>query len=147
MIFAIIYEIQLKTMKFLFKTMASAAAIMLLAYLLPGVHVEGQFFYAVLIALVLSLLNTIVRPILVFLTLPATIVSLGLFLLVINAAIVLIADKFMDGFSTDNFGWALLFSILLSIINSVVNKAFIQKDTKNKVINKGNSKVIIIEKD
>ncbi len=134
-------------MKFLFKTMASAAAIMLLAYLLPGVHVEGQFFYAVLIALVLSLLNTIVRPILVFLTLPATIVSLGLFLLVINAAIVLIADKFMDGFSTDNFGWALLFSILLSIINSVVNKAFIQKDTKNKVINKGNSKVIIIEKD
>jgi len=100
-----------------------------------------------LIALVLSLLNTLVRPILVFLTLPATIVSLGLFLLVINAAIVLIADKFMDGFSTDGFLWALIFSILLSIINSVVNKAFVDKDKKNKVINKGDSKVIIIEKD
>lgn len=134
-------------MKFLVKTLASAAAIFLLAYLLPGIHVEGNFLYPVLIALVLSLLNTLVRPVLVFLTLPATIVSLGLFLLVINAAIVLIADKFMDGFTTDNFGWAFLFSILLSVLNSVVNKAFIEKDTKNKVINKGDAKVIIIEKD
>ena len=134
-------------MKFIFKTLASAAAIMLLAYLLPGIHAEGNFFYAILIALVLSVLNTLVRPILVFLTLPATIVSLGLFLLVINAAIVLIADKFMDGFATDNFGWALLFSIFLSIINSVVNKAFINKGPKNRVINNGESKVIIIEKD
>lgn len=134
-------------MRFILKTLGSAAAIMLLAYLLPGVHVEGNYFYAILIALVLSVLNTLVRPILIFLTLPATIVTLGLFLLIINASIVLIADKFMDGFVTDNFGWALLFSILLSIINSVVNKAVLNKEPKNKVINKGNSKVIIIEKD
>ena len=134
-------------MKFILKTMGAAAAIMLLAYILPGVHVEGNYFYAILIALMLSVLNTLVRPILVFLTLPATIVSLGLFLLVINASMVLIADKFMDGFNTDNFGWALLFSILLSIINSVVNKAVLNKSSKNKVINKGDSKVIIIEKD
>lgn len=134
-------------MRFILKTLGSAAAIMLLAYLLPGVHVEGNYFYAILIALVLSVLNTLVRPILIFLTLPATIVTLGLFLLIINASIVLIADKFMDGFATDNFAWALIFSILLSIINSVVNKAVINKEPKNKVINKGNSKVIIIEKD
>jgi putative membrane protein len=134
-------------MKFLIKTAASALAIMFLAFLLPGIHVEESFFYAVLLALVLSLLNTLVRPILIFLTLPATIVSLGLFLLVINAAIILIADKFMDGFNTDGFWWALLFSILLSIINSVVTKAFIEPNSKNKVINTDNGKVIIIEKD
>lgn len=134
-------------MKFIIKTAASALAIMFLAFLLPGIHVEGNFFYAVLLALVLSLLNTLVRPILVFLTLPATIFSMGLFLLVINAAIVLIADKFMDGFNTDGFWWAMLFSILLSIINSVASKAFVGPKPKNKVINKDGSKVIIIEKD
>ena len=134
-------------MKFIIKTAASALAIMFLAFLLPGFHVEGNVFYAVLLALVLSLLNTLVRPILVFLTLPATIFSMGLFLLVINAAIVLIADKFMDGFNTDGFWWAMLFSILLSIINSVASKAFVGPKPKNKVINKDGSKVIIIEKD
>lgn len=134
-------------MKFIIKTAASALAIMFLAFLLPGIHVEGNFFYAVLLALVLSLLNTLVRPILVFLTLPATIISMGLFLLVINTAIVLIADKFMDGFNTDGFWWAMLFSILLSIINSVASKAFVGPKPKNKVINKDGSKVIIIEKD
>ena len=72
---------------------------------------------------------------------------MGLFLLVINAAIVLIADRFMDGFNTDGFWWAMLFSILLSIINSVVTKAFIDQTPKNRVINKDGGKVIIIEKD
>lgn len=134
-------------MKFLMKLGASALAIMLLAFLLPGIHIQENFLYAVLLALVLSLLNAVVRPILVFLTLPATIISMGLFLLVINAAIVLIADKFMDGFTTDSFWWAMLFSILLSVINSVVAKAFINPTPKNKVINKDGSKVIIIEKD
>jgi putative membrane protein len=134
-------------MKFLVKTAASALAIMFLAFLLPGIHVEGDFFYAVLLALVLGLLNTLVRPILVFLTLPATIISMGSFLLVINAAIVLIADQFMDGFRTDNFWWAMLFSVLLSIINSVVGKAFLNPTPKNQVINKDGNKVIIIEKD
>ena len=106
-------------MKFIIKIVASALAIMFLAFLLPGIHVEKTFFYAILLALVLSLLNSVVRPVLVFLTLPATIISMGLFLLVINAAIVLIADRFMDGFNTDGFWWAMLFSILLSIIKSL----------------------------
>jgi putative membrane protein len=134
-------------MKFIIKIVASALAIMFLAFLLPGIHVEKTFFYAILLALVLSLLNSVVRPVLVFLTLPATIISMGLFLLVINAAIVLIADRFMDGFNTDGFWWAMLFSILLSIINSVVTKAFIDQTPKNRVINKDGGKVIIIEKD
>ena len=134
-------------MKFIIKIVASALAIMFLAFLLPGIHVEKTFFYAILLALVLSLLNSVVRPVLVFLTLPATIISMGLFLLVINAAIVLIADRFMDGFNTDGFWWAMLFSILLSIINSVVTKAFIDQTHKNRVINKDGGKVIIIEKD
>jgi putative membrane protein len=134
-------------MKFIIKIVASALAIMFLAFLLPGIHVEKTFFYAILLALVLSLLNSVVRPVLVFLTLPATIISMGLFLLVINAAIVLIADRFMDGFNTDGFWWAMLFSILLSIINSLVTKAFIDQTPKNRVINKDGGKVIIIEKD
>jgi len=134
-------------MQFILKTLGSAAAIMLLAYLLPGVHVEGDYFYAVLIALMLSVLNSLVRPVLIFLTLPATVITLGFFLLIINASIVLIADKFMDGFTTDSFFWALLFSMLLSIMNSVLSKAMKNGTKKNKVVNKGNSQVIIIEKD
>ncbi|MCB0510121.1 MAG: phage holin family protein [Chitinophagales bacterium] len=134
-------------MNFLVKTLISAAAILLLSFLLPGVQVEGQLLYALLIALVLSFLNSLVRPILIFLTLPATIVSLGLFLLVINAVIILIADKFLAGFSVDGFWWALLFSILLSIINSVSNKVILERSPKNVVRNQNGNKVIIIEKD
>ena len=117
-------------MKFLLKTLIAAGSIALLAFLLEGIHIEGSFFYAIIIALVLSLLNAIVRPVLVFLTLPATIISLGLFLLIINAAIVLIADKFLNGFTVDSFWWALLFSVLLSMINSVANKALIEEKSK-----------------
>lgn len=133
-------------MNFIIKTLISAGAIAFLAFLLPGIHVDGNFFYVVLIALMLSLLNTFLRPILVFLTLPATIISLGLFLLVINAAIVMLTGKFMDGFTVDNFGWAFLFSVLLSIIVSVINNLFSGKKPNN-FKNNGNKKVIIIEKD
>lgn len=134
-------------MNFLIKTVISAAAILLLGFLLPGVQVDGQIMYAILIALVLSFLNSLVRPILIFLTLPATIISLGMFLLVINAVIILIADKFLDGFSVNGFWWALLFSILLSIINSVSNKVLTERSPKNVVRNQNGNKVIIIEKD
>lgn len=134
-------------MKFIIKTLISAAAIVFLAFLLPGISVEGNYGYAILIALVLSLLNTFIRPLLVFLTLPATLISMGLFLLVINAAIVMMAGHFMDGFIVQNFWWALLFSILLSVINSVVSKMIYDRNKKNQVINNGDSKVIIIEND
>ena len=73
-------------------------------------------------ALVLAVLNVIVKPILIILTLPVTIVTLGLFLFVINTLIVLLASKFVEGFRIQNFWWGLLFSLLLSLIMSIIDK-------------------------
>lgn len=96
----------------------SGLAVLLTAYLLPGVNVE-HYGYALLVAAVLSLANVIVRPILIILTIPITIFTLGLFLLVINAIIILIVDYFVPGFNVDGFWWALAFSLILSIFNSI----------------------------
>ena len=74
---------------------------------------------ALIVALVLAFLNAIVKPIMVLLTLPATVVTLGLFLLVINALIILIADHFIDGFKVYGFWSAVLFSIILTLVTSI----------------------------
>jgi len=79
---------------------------------------SGQQLEGSMAALVLALINAFIRPVLIFLTLPATIVTLGLFLFVINALMVLLAAKWVNGFKVDGFWWALLFSFLLSILNS-----------------------------
>ncbi|ELR69332.1 putative membrane protein [Fulvivirga imtechensis AK7] len=105
-------------MNFLIKLLLSAIAVVITAYLLPGVDISG-FLAAILVAAFLSFLNAIVRPVLVILTIPITIVTLGLFLLVINAIIILIADAIIPGFDVNGFWWALLFSIILAIVNSV----------------------------
>ena len=68
------------------------------------------------------MLNAIVKPILIFLTLPITLVTFGLFLFVINAVIILIADNFINGFRVDGFWWALIFSLLLSVLTSLLYK-------------------------
>jgi putative membrane protein len=83
-----------------------------------------------IVAIVLSLLNTIVKPVLIILTLPVTIVTLGLFLLVLNGFIVLIANQFIHGFSVNGLFTAILFSILVSLINGLlgVNSNKDQKD-------------------
>lgn len=107
-------------MKFLTQILISAFAIMVAQWLLPGVSIDG-FLTGILVALALSFFNVLVKPILVFLTLPATIISLGLFLLVINAAIVLLADWLVDGFHVDGFWWAFIFSIILSLVTSIFN--------------------------
>jgi len=86
---------------------------------LPNVSVDS-YFTAVIVAIVLSLLNFIVKPILVILTLPVTILTLGLFLLIINAIIILLADNLIEGFSVDGIWWALLFSLLLSFLQSIL---------------------------
>jgi putative membrane protein len=99
------------------RILISAVVILFLGWLLPGVEVASSW-KAVIAALVLSLINAFIRPVLIFLTLPATIVSLGLFLFVINALMVLLAARWVDGFKVDGFWWALLFSFLLSILNS-----------------------------
>jgi putative membrane protein len=106
-------------MNFLIRIVISALVAFGLAYLLDGVHID-QFTTALLLALVLAVLNAIVKPLLVILTLPITIITLGLFLLVINAAIILVGDYFLDGFKVDGFWWALLFSILLSVVSSIL---------------------------
>jgi len=90
-----------------------------LSYLLGGITMDS-FWTAILLAVVLAILNAIVKPILILLTLPITIVTLGLFLFVINALIILIAAELLDGFDVRNFWWALLFGLLLSFITSLL---------------------------
>jgi putative membrane protein len=90
---------------------------MVVSYLLPGVHVTN-FFTAFILAIVLAFLNYIVKPILVIFTIPLTVLTLGLFLLVINAIIILLASGLVSGFEVDGFWWAILFSLLLSLTNS-----------------------------
>ena len=110
-------------MNFLVKLLISTLAVIITAYLLPGVEVRNDsVLIAVIVAAVLAFLNSILKPILIFLTIPITVFSLGLFLLVINAFIIMLADKLVDGFSVRNFWWALLFSIVLSIVNGILSR-------------------------
>lgn len=108
-------------MRGLVNWIATAAAVMVAAYLLPGVHVENVWT-ALVVALVIGILNTFIRPLLIILTLPITLITFGLFLLVINALMVLMASHLVPGFGVDSFGWALLFSIVVSFINLALSK-------------------------
>ncbi len=100
---------------------------MLTAYLLPGVHVE-HYGYALLVALLLAIVNAVIKPVLVILTIPITFVTLGLFLLVINALMILLVDWLVPGFEVDGFWWALGFSLILSLFNSLFNDLTKQKN-------------------
>lgn len=108
-------------MSFLIRILVIAAVTFGLAHILNGLHVD-DFWTALVFAVVLALLNVFIKPFLILFTLPVTFLTLGLFLFVINALVVLMASKFVDGFSIDNFWWALLFSIILSIISSAIDK-------------------------
>lgn len=110
-------------MTILFRWLTSALAIIAVAYLLPGVHI-ANLVTALVVALVLGILNAVVKPILFFLTLPITILTLGLFSLVLNAVIVLLVSKLVPGFIVDGFLWALVFSILLSFVNTILSHLF-----------------------
>ncbi len=107
------------TMKLILKLLLNALAVIILAYVLPGVGVDS-ITTAIIVALVLSVLNFLVKPILVILTLPITIITLGLFLLVINAIIILIAANFITGFQVSSIWWAIIFSFLLSFLQSIL---------------------------
>ncbi|MGB5172847.1 phage holin family protein [Eudoraea sp.] len=104
-------------MKLILRILLSALAVVILAKILPGIGVDS-YTTAIIVAIVLSLLNFIVKPLLIILTLPITIVTFGLFLLIINALIILLADNFVSGFSVDSIWWALLFSLLLTFLES-----------------------------
>jgi len=99
----------------------SALAILAAAYILPGVHVTS-FVAALVAAVVLGIINAFIKPVLLILTLPITILTLGLFTLVINAFVIILAANLVPGFSVDSFWWALIFSIVLSIIGSFLHR-------------------------
>ncbi len=108
-------------MNIILRIVISAIVAFALSYILSGVHIQS-FVTALILAIVLGLLNLFVKPILIILTLPITIFTFGLFLFVINALIILLAAKFVSGFRVDGFWWALLFSLLLSILTSFLYK-------------------------
>ncbi|MBW8360371.1 MAG: phage holin family protein [Weeksellaceae bacterium] len=110
-------------MNLIINLLITAVVAFFLTKILPGVHFEG-FSTAVIFAIVLGILNLIVSPILKLLGLPLTIITLGLFSLVINAVVFLIADYFIDGMTVDGFWWAFIFSIALSLITSLVSGIF-----------------------
>ncbi|MEG2102031.1 MULTISPECIES: phage holin family protein [Flavobacterium] len=108
-------------MKLLLRLLITAALVLLIANFLTGVHV-ASFTTAIIVAVVLGLLNLFIKPILVILTLPVTVVTLGLFLLVINAVIILLCTNIVGGFAVDSLWTALLFSVILSILQSITYK-------------------------
>jgi putative membrane protein len=107
-------------MGFIIKFILSAILAFVLTKFLPGAHLAG-FTDALLLVLVLGVLNAIVKPILKVLGFPITVLTLGLFLLVINAVIVLLADYLLAGFKVDGFLYALVFSIALTIVTAIVD--------------------------
>ena len=118
--------------KWFFKVLVCSVNVFILAYILPGIAIV-DFFTAIVVAVVLSLLDTIVKPMLVLLTLPATILTLGLFLFVINAGIILIDAYFVHGFEVKSFWHALLFGALLSFFNSLVHKKAFPEESKKMI--------------
>ena len=108
-------------MKLLIRILITSALVMLIAHFMPSVKV-ANFETALIVAVVLGLLNIFVKPILILFTLPATIFSLGLFLFVINAVIILLCSNIVGGFKVESFFTALIFSIILSICQSIANK-------------------------
>jgi len=102
----------------LLKLLLTAVAVVILAYILPGIDV-ASYWSAIWVAIALGLIRIFVKPVMVILTFPITIVTLGLFLLVINALVVMMADYFVGGFSVSSFWYALLFSVLLSFLESI----------------------------
>ena len=107
-------------MKLILRILLTAIAVVVLAEFLPGVTLTNGYTSAIIVAIVLGLLRVTIKPLLIFFTLPATILTLGLFLLVINAVIIMLADYFIDGFAVAGFWTALLFSLLLSFIQSIL---------------------------
>ncbi|MDO9137651.1 MAG: phage holin family protein [Lutibacter sp.] len=106
-------------MNLILKIVLTAVAVLVIAHFLPGVSVVN-FTSSVIVAIVLALLRVTIKPLLIILTLPVTIVTLGLFLLVINALIILLADNLIDGFQVTGFWIALLFSLILSVFESIL---------------------------
>ncbi|MFH0936763.1 MAG: phage holin family protein [Candidatus Daviesbacteria bacterium] len=100
----------------------SAVVLLVASYLLPGIHVES-FIAALATALVLGIINAVLKPILLILTLPINILTLGLFTLVINALLIMLTTVFVPGFKVDSFWWALGLALLLSVVNTLIHSS------------------------
>ena len=109
-------------MRFLINWFVYALAIGITAWILPGVHLNGVFA-ALFTAAILGLVNGILRPVLFIFTLPLTILTLGLFIFVLNALMVLLAAAIVQGFIVDGFWWAVLFSLILSVVIYILGEA------------------------
>ncbi len=105
------------------RLLLSTLAVIIGAYLIPGVSVDS-IVTALIVAVVLGILNAIVKPILIILTIPVTVLTLGLFLLVINVIIIYIADSLIPGFAVAGFFSALIFSVVLAVIGWILNSIF-----------------------
>ncbi|GAW66331.1 membrane protein [Geoanaerobacter pelophilus] len=110
-------------MTLLVKWLVNALAIGITAYLLPGVAISG-FFAALVTALVLGLVNIFIKPLLLLLTLPINILTLGLFTLVINALMIMLVAAIVPGFMVRGFWWALLFGLVLAVVNYILDVIF-----------------------
>lgn len=102
-------------MRILVKILLATLAVLITAHLLPGVMLDS-IWTAVVVAVILGIVNAVLRPLLVLLTLPVTVVTMGLFLFVVNALMVLLVDAIVPGFSVAGFWWAMLFSVVVSLI-------------------------------
>lgn len=103
----------------IYSLLINSIAVFIAAYILDGVEIKS-FFTAILVAIVLAIINTFIKPIILFLTLPLTIITLGLFILVINALILMLVDIMLEGLKIRNFWWAVIFSIVLSLLNGLL---------------------------
>jgi len=106
-------------MHLIIKLLINAAAVFFFGAILRGVEVKN-FSTAIWVAIVLALLNVFVKPIITFFSIPFIIITLGLFVLIINTLIVMLADWLIEGLKIKNFGWALIFSVLMSLVNMVL---------------------------
>lgn len=117
-------------MRFILKLLVTSLAVFFAAYILEGVYLKG-FPTAILVAFVIAFLNAFLRPILVILTIPFTLLTFGLFLLVINAVIILLTDYALDGFTVDSFFTAVVFSIIVSLITWLLEAIAKPKSERN----------------
>ena len=124
-------------MKIIVRLLITTFLVVIIAHFLPGVTV-ANYEAALYVALVLGLLNAFLKPLLILFTLPATILTLGLFLLVINAIIIMVGDYLLDGFMVYGFWNALFFSIILSFGQSILNSVFSEEAKQSKKKNTNN---------
>lgn len=106
-------------MKFLISILLNGLVVYFASWLLSGVYVNS-FAIAIVTGLALGIVNLFIKPIITFLTFPITIITLGLFLFVINGAMVLFVDQLIVGFSVDGWIWAIIFSIVLAFLNLLI---------------------------